>query len=83
MIAQLARLGVKAPLHYTPLHSAPAGRRYGRTSGSLAVTEGVSTRFLRLPLFLEMGGPVGDVVDRVHSAWTSIAPTVYSKNAGA
>jgi dTDP-4-amino-4,6-dideoxygalactose transaminase len=73
MIAELARLGVKAPFHYVPLHSAPAGKRYGRTGGSLSVTEDLSGRLLRLPLFLEMDGHVDEVVDRVHSAWTAIA----------
>jgi dTDP-4-amino-4,6-dideoxygalactose transaminase len=74
MIAELARLGVKAPFHYVPLHSAPAGRRYGRTSGSLSVTDDLSGRLLRLPLFLEIDGLVEEVVDRVHTAWTAIAP---------
>ena len=75
MIAQLKSLGVNAPFHYVPLHSAPAGRRYGRTSGSLAVTEDMSSRLLRLPLFFEIGGLVEEVVDRVYSAWTAITPS--------
>jgi dTDP-4-amino-4,6-dideoxygalactose transaminase len=74
MIAELARLGVKAPFHYVPLHSAPAGRRYGRTSESLSVTDDLSSRLLRLPLFLEIDGLAEEVVDRVHAAWTAIAP---------
>lgn len=72
MIAQLGRLGVKAPFHYVPLHSAPAGRQYGRASGSLRVTEDVSSRLLRLPLFADIGGQADEVVDRVYSAWTAI-----------
>ncbi len=79
MIAQLAKLGVKAPFHYVPLHSAPAGRRFGRISGNLSVTEDLSARLLRLPLFLEVDGLAEEVVDRVHSAWTAIAPTVPAK----
>jgi len=35
-----------------PLHSAPAGRRYGRASGELAVTDRSSDRLVRLPLWL-------------------------------
>jgi dTDP-4-amino-4,6-dideoxygalactose transaminase len=79
MIAQLKRLGVNAPFHYVPLHSAPAGRRYGRTSGSLAVTESMSARLLRLPLYLEIGGLADEVVDRVYSAWTAIASTAQTR----
>ena len=74
MIAQLASLGVKAPFHYVPLHSAPAGRRYGRTSGSLSVTEDLSARLLRLPLFWDIDGLADEVVERVYSAWAAIAP---------
>jgi dTDP-4-amino-4,6-dideoxygalactose transaminase len=79
MIAQLAKFGVKAPFHYVPLHSAPAGRRFGRTSGSLSVTEDLSARLLRLPLFLEIDALAEEVIARVHSAWTAIAPTVPAK----
>lgn len=79
MIAQLAKSGVKAPFHYVPLHLAPAGRRYGRTSGNLAVTEDMSARLLRLPLYFEIGGLAEEVIDRVYSAWTAITTKVQTK----
>lgn len=40
-----------AIFHYVPLHDSPAGRRYGRTSGNLAVTEDQAERLVRLPLW--------------------------------
>lgn len=46
----LAALGVNAVMHYVPLHSAPAGRRFGRTPAPLPVTEDLSARLIRLPL---------------------------------
>lgn len=46
--------GITAVFHYVPLHSSPAGRKYGRISGTLNVTEHVSDRLLRLPLYYEM-----------------------------
>jgi dTDP-4-amino-4,6-dideoxygalactose transaminase len=46
--------GVDALFHYVPLHSAPAGRRYGRVSGSLPVTEDLASRLIRLPLWCGM-----------------------------
>jgi dTDP-4-amino-4,6-dideoxygalactose transaminase len=79
MIAQLAFLGVKAPFHYMPLHSAPAGKRYGRTSGSLLVTEDLSARLLRLPLFWDIDRLADEVMDRVFSAWAEIAPAGQAK----
>ena len=54
LIDALKRDGISAVFHYVPLHSSPAGVRYGRTSGSLAVTEDLSDRLLRLPLWADM-----------------------------
>lgn len=42
--------GIQAAHHYVPLHSAPAGRRFGRMSGDLGTTDSVAERLLRLPL---------------------------------
>jgi dTDP-4-amino-4,6-dideoxygalactose transaminase len=46
--------GIDAVRHYVPLHSAPAGLKFGRTSGSLDVTTELSMRLLRLPLWVGM-----------------------------
>lgn len=51
VLGQLNARGIKAVFHYIPLHSAPAGTRYGRTSGDLSITDDVSGRLLRLPMF--------------------------------
>ncbi|MDO4284869.1 MAG: dTDP-4-amino-4,6-dideoxygalactose transaminase [Eubacteriales bacterium] len=40
--------------HYVPLHSAPAGRRFGRFSGEDRYTTGESERLLRLPMFHQL-----------------------------
>ena len=54
LIDFLARQGVMAVFHYVPLHSSPAGKKYGRTSDDLTVTDDISSRLLRLPLYFEM-----------------------------
>ena len=54
MIDRLRQDGVQAVFHYVPLHSAPAGRRHGRCAGDLDVTEEMSGRLLRLPLWVDM-----------------------------
>lgn len=51
----LTRRGVNAIFHYVPLHSSPAGKRYGRTSVNLKHTEDISDRLVRLPLWAGMG----------------------------
>jgi dTDP-4-amino-4,6-dideoxygalactose transaminase len=53
-IAALGRRRVDAVFHYVPLHSAPAGRRFGRVVGSLAQTSRQSERVVRLPLWAAM-----------------------------
>jgi dTDP-4-amino-4,6-dideoxygalactose transaminase len=51
LIAHLKARGIHSVFHYVPLHSSPAGRKFGRAAGPLTVTEGVSDRLLRLPLY--------------------------------
>jgi dTDP-4-amino-4,6-dideoxygalactose transaminase len=53
-LAALNAAGYKAVFHYVPLHSAPAGRRYGRVAGPLPHTEAAGDRLLRLPLWVGM-----------------------------
>jgi dTDP-4-amino-4,6-dideoxygalactose transaminase len=56
LIRYLGDRGIGAVFHYVPLHSSPAGRRFGRVAGTLAVTDDVSARLVRLPLWPEMAG---------------------------
>lgn len=48
----LKREQIFAVFHYVPLHSSPAGQRYGRVQGSLEVTNYQSDRLIRLPLWV-------------------------------
>lgn len=50
-IAHMRAAGIVTPFHYVPLHSAPAGLRYGRADGALPVTDDISARLVRLPMF--------------------------------
>ena len=50
-IQHLKDNGVLAVFHYIPLHSAPAGLRYGRFSGEDVYTTKESDRLVRLPLY--------------------------------
>ena len=52
VIARLKAGGVNPVFHYVPLHSSPAGKKYGRCSGDLSLTESLANRLLRLPLWL-------------------------------
>ncbi len=50
-IAHLKAQGVQSVFHYIPLHSAPAGIRFGRFIGKDAYTTVDSDRLVRLPLY--------------------------------
>jgi len=54
LIRHLGEAGILGVFHYVPLHSSPAGRRFGRTGSAMDVTDSVSARLLRLPLYFEM-----------------------------
>lgn len=52
IIRKLRELGIYAVFHYVPLHDAPEGLRKGRCAGSLAHTNDISQRLLRLPMWI-------------------------------
>jgi dTDP-4-amino-4,6-dideoxygalactose transaminase len=54
LIRALRSVGIQAHFHYVPLHSSPAGLRFGRTHGELPHTDAVAGRLIRLPLWMGM-----------------------------
>ncbi len=55
MINHLKKSDVNSVFHYLPLHLSEKGKEYGGKPGDLPVTESVSDRLLRLPLYYDMG----------------------------
>jgi dTDP-4-amino-4,6-dideoxygalactose transaminase len=69
LLAALKEAGIGAVFHYVPLHSSPAGRRFGRPVGTFAVTDDIAARLIRLPLWPDMTGEQVDaVIGGVHGA---------------
>jgi dTDP-4-amino-4,6-dideoxygalactose transaminase len=58
----LKRQGIGAVFHYIPLHTSPAGRRFGRTAGQLPVTDDISDRLVRMPLWVGLDDKLERVV---------------------
>jgi dTDP-4-amino-4,6-dideoxygalactose transaminase len=54
LIAHLKARGVMAVFHYLPLHLSEYGARWGGRPGDCPVTETMSDRLLRLPLFYSL-----------------------------
>jgi len=68
LIQFLKSRNISSVFHYVPLHSSPAGRKYGRAFGDLPVTDDISDRVLRLPLYFEMTDKeIQQVVDSIVS----------------
>ncbi|MDR3305711.1 MAG: dTDP-4-amino-4,6-dideoxygalactose transaminase [Clostridiales Family XIII bacterium] len=59
VIKHLKNEGISAVFHYVPLHSAPAGERYGRFHGEDVYTTKESDRLIRLPMYF--GLTPGDI----------------------
>jgi dTDP-4-amino-4,6-dideoxygalactose transaminase len=53
-LLQLQRNGIHAIFHYLPLHSSPVGKRLGYVGGEIPITEDVSKRLIRLPMYAGM-----------------------------
>jgi dTDP-4-amino-4,6-dideoxygalactose transaminase len=65
----LKKKNIAAVFHYVPLHSSPAGMRYGRAHGELPMTDSLSSRLIRLPMWI---GLSEDQQQRVVEALTTI-----------
>lgn len=65
LISRMKADGISTPFHYVPLHSAPAGLRLARTSGSMNHTDDLSARLVRLPLYPRIGDAAQYVRDRL------------------
>lgn len=62
LIEYLKEKGVGAVFHYIPLHSAPAGRKFGKFVGEDKYTTKESERLVRLPMYY---GLTGDDIEYV------------------
>jgi dTDP-4-amino-4,6-dideoxygalactose transaminase len=54
LLKHLKSKNIDAITHYVALHSSKAGKKYGRTSGQMKVTNDMSQRVIRLPLYYSM-----------------------------
>lgn len=62
VLRTLNAAGVNAVFHYVPLHSSPAGVRFGRTASAMIVTDVNAGRLIRLPLWLGMDNAAVEIV---------------------
>lgn len=73
LMKALRASGVLSVFHYIPLHTSPMGIQYGYAPGDLPVTEDISCRLLRLPMFFELSEADQDfVINQVASFLDSL-----------
>jgi dTDP-4-amino-4,6-dideoxygalactose transaminase len=72
LAAQLKTEGISSVSHYVPLHSSPAGMKWGRAGSDMKVTESITDRLLRLPIYYGMSdADVDSVADAVRQFFHS------------
>ena len=65
-ISYLKENDILSVFHYIPLHSAPAGIKYGRYVGDMSVTNRVSDTLVRLPMYFDINDDeVNKVIDTI------------------
>ncbi len=68
LINYLKKNDILSVFHYVPLHTAPAGIKYGRFCGEDRYTTKESERILRLPMYYNMSeNDIQKVIDTVYS----------------
>lgn len=67
LINYLRENEINAVFHYIPLHTAPAGRKFGEFRGEDVYTTKESERLIRLPLYYGLGENVEKVVEAVQN----------------
>jgi dTDP-4-amino-4,6-dideoxygalactose transaminase len=70
-ISGLKKGNIQAVFHYVPLHSSPMGHVAGNVGKHLPVTQEISDRLVRLPLWLGLEPHLDRVIDTAHSVLQS------------
>lgn len=69
VIDALKSKDIHAVFHYIPLHSAPAGLKHGGVRTKLEVTDNLSERLLRLPIWLGIEDKQVQVIDALSAVF--------------
>ncbi len=59
--------GIQTTTHYVPLHSSPAGKKFGRVAGTMNHTDNCAARLVRFPMYCGIGDHVERVTNTVNS----------------
>ncbi|TKB26123.1 dTDP-4-amino-4,6-dideoxygalactose transaminase [Desulfopila sp. IMCC35006] len=71
LLAAMKAKGVNAVFHYIPLHATDAGQRFSKTGSSMAITEDLAWRLIRLPIYPGLGASDQHEIQRQVIDWVS------------
>lgn len=72
-IQYMKEKGIGCVFHYVPLHSAPAGMKFGRFNGEDTYTTAESDRLVRLPMYYQLTEPDREqVITAVHGFFNAV-----------
>ena len=72
-IQYMKEQGIGCVFHYVPLHSAPAGMKFGRFNGEDTYTTAESDRLVRLPMYYQLTEPDREqVITAVHGFFNAV-----------
>ena len=71
-LKQLNTVGINTVFHYVPLHSSPFGVNLARVSGNMRNTDSLSSRILRLPLWVGIEQEVPRIIKEVRDVVSQI-----------
>ena len=74
-LTKLKEYNINAYIGYVPLHSSPMGQTYGYTSKDLPLTEDISRRIVRLPLYTKLH--VKEYLDYCINGMKSVLQSMY------
>jgi dTDP-4-amino-4,6-dideoxygalactose transaminase len=70
-MASMKQKGINCVFHYVPLHDSPMGKKIGRISDSMEITDSSANRLVRLPLWLGLESEVEKIIDAVFESTVS------------
>lgn len=70
LIAHLKEQGITAVFHYVPLHSSPAGKKFGRFGGEDKYTTKESEKLVRLPMYYGLkDSDIEYICEKIYEFW--------------
>lgn len=67
VLNELKRNEIYAVFHYVPLHSSPAGIKYGRVNGKMTNTDWLSQQVIRLPMWVGLTAEAQHYITKIIS----------------